>query len=660
MTCRYLKFNHGSEIPTHIIVFYASVQAASIPGKISLLSVKLDRFAAEEWRRRDGAWYQMCRFHSDDPAKLWDFVGAVTQRKKPPWLFGSGVGVALEVLKFWELVENGTVELWPKPGQEKQQRWKRWRPILMIDRLPTYLRVQFNGVPLKIVDVQNYAAMTWEEGYLDQLADAGPIPLGPHVAGHVAADPVENCRVVGEHIRELMDRWQALNLGTWQATPASLAMCAYRHWLTQEKKRAAERTRKHFTAITSRAPRSRVVIHDDKEAKRLERRAYFGGEAQAFRIGPIDEMVYEVDVCAAYPWAASSRPMPYALHKRFDQVNPAWLLSMLDCYGAIAEVQIAGPWTEYPCRYLPTDGKGYRIINVDRDGLASWAEERVIYPEGIYRTVLCGDELHDALEAGHVAQVFGGSLYRMGDIFSGFFQEWFERRHLPDGQADPVMNDLSKMVSNSLIGKLGQMAQTWVPVPWVSGQKPWGTYLAVDLSTRKLATFRSLAWHVERRGKREELDSTAVFIPAFVCSALRHRMRCLRRSLPADSVIIQDTDGLIVTRAAKAILERGKGLLGSGMGDLRYAGEFPSCNVLGPKHYRIGEKWVLAGIHRGADVMPSGLFTQVTVEVLRARMTGWPHGLAIAQETHGEVKPSDLGRFRLAKGRTAPLLLGLE
>ena len=125
----------------------------------------------------------------------------------------------------------------------------------------------------------------------------------------------------------------------------------------------------------------------------LERRAYFGGRSEAFRLGNIDGgPFYKLDINSMYPSVMVDAPVPLALKAVYSYVSKAELRAALRSSLVVADVEVQTEDPIYP-----------RVI----DG-------RLCFPVGRFTTSLCTPELRYALNRGHIARVGGMATYRGG------------------------------------------------------------------------------------------------------------------------------------------------------------------------------------------------------------------------------------------------------
>ena len=105
--------------------------------------------------------------------------------------------------------------------------------------------------------------------------------------------------IVERALEELLRWWSANDYGKFRWTAPGLAMAAYRH----------------------RFMRQEITFHDHQNVRQLERQSYFGGQLEAYWIGPIKQKVWQYDVVSLYPAVMRGNLYPVRL-RDFDLATP--------------------------------------------------------------------------------------------------------------------------------------------------------------------------------------------------------------------------------------------------------------------------------------------------------------------------------------------------
>lgn len=656
---RFLKFNHGSETPVNIAAVWALPEPVDRRSTGRNVAVNAVAYGGCASRLEKGQATRKETFAGTDRQSLWDWIAARTRKREPLWVFTHSGPAQVDHWALWEQIEDGAISFWKTAATTKENGRGNWRGYICSGPDPFYLKFRLHGHSVKVVGVENYARKPLEEfvPYLLEpphdkpFDDNFPWALSQHCEGVATA--------LHDWAVKLMQSWRENDIGTFQPTAGKLAMCAFRHHVAKSLN-STPRSRSPATSPASKPVACcRLRIHDDDDLKILERRAFFGGEAQAFRVGELKGPFYYLDVRSFYPHLATEYPLPIAARKPFGPENPAWLLAQLDCFGAVADVEICGLWAEYPYRMnIPLKGP-YRPLEGDYGGLRGGPGEMVIYPTGCYRTVLCGMELEQALRKGEVRRVFGGCTYIMGNPFGDYFKQWWDARVRAAASGDAPRAELAKMMSNSLLGKFAQRAARWIDVKEMRSPIPWGDWYATADVGAVNGHFRSIGWHTQARQAPAEIDGTFIALPAFVTAYGRVWMRELRSSLPAGSVVLQDTDGMIVDERGMEAITSHPAYMAARMGAITLKGQFETMTVWGPRHYRADDAWVMSGVKGGSLATGPGTYAELLTLYLGAPFAKLSPGQSLKRLQDVSIRPELLGRMVRPDGSTHPVIMGV-
>jgi len=369
-------------------------------------------------------------------------------------------------------------------------------------------------------------------------------------------------------------KWVADNdMGMFRYTAPAQAMSAYRH----------------------RFMHHGILLHDNPAVKQLERRSYFGGRTEVFRMGKLGTTVHQLDVNALYPSVMASGYFPCKLKRYEQRLSYLSLLPDIDYDGSIAEVALTTPEPLFPIR----------TPNV------------IIYPTGDFRTTLAGTELGYAKHHGYIRAVRSWSEYELAPLFADWVAELWAMRSLYRREGNTLYAEFAKKLMNSLYGKFGQLAHEWEDTTEEKAVEPWSSWTVLDMTTGKRTRYRSVGWDVQRQVERRiftvretieqgipttelteesaELEGTFPAISAFVTAAGRMRMNSLRAMAGKRNVFYQGVDGLMVTQDGLKNLDDMGQLGTSELGLLRLEMSTDSGEIFGCSDYTLADKVVLAG-----------------------------------------------------------------
>lgn len=475
---------------------------------------------------------ELCRF--SESRDLWDWVHGMETMRRPVWVFAHNLGFDLTVSGFWDIFDSGrysTRDVWPVAdfgvfGSPKKRR--KWRGTVVLTDPPTILSLRSAKGSLRLVDSCNY--------YFGPLGEMGKsLGLEQRPAPHRSApDAVwfDRCEydvtILERAVCGWIDRWSAMDCGTWKPTASGLGYSSWRKLLSGEK-----------------------VIPDQSEKQvAFARGAYYGGQTEVFFSGSVwpqnDETdktftavagtetdvprgpVYYLDVHSFYPSIMAGEKFPCKFLRYTYQPTLAETVARSQFELPIALVQIRSESETYPVRH-----KG-----------------RLIFATGDFCTWLAGPELIPAIMRNHVARVIEVAWYQPADLFSRFVAKWLAARRECRDRGDKAGEMFCKLIMNSLSGKFAQKKVVWADRPELAPLVRFGQWDHFDVDARKMIRFRSIAGCVqEHTGLGEGRDSFPS-ISAFITSYGRERMRNLRALCPPRSVIYQDTDSLMCLPSA--------------------------------------------------------------------------------------------------------------
>lgn len=347
--------------------------------------------------------------------------------------------------------------------------------------------------------------------------------------------------------------------------------------------------------LRSDASSRALCTHNDDDVHRLERCAAHGGRASVWYCGEVGANtghrepstlessgvhvarthgpVTHVDVTSMYPALLRDRTYPLSLRHVYGEMRPSDVLGLADGGGVIARVTVRSTAGEYPHR------RG----------------DRTIYPIGTFTTTLAGPDLSRLRHDGEILKVHMVAVYNMGRPFQGAMTKLLDERGRAKLCGDKDASAFAKLVANSLGGRLALHQGGWVRDSERDEPGRWGEYHSMSTVTGTGIRWRYLCGACWRWDDTKEARGPHTSAFAYLTAYGRQRMRAIRESLPARSVVSQDTDGLYLLQTAVDAL-RAEGISGeSSPGQLRITASADSGRWYGPRHYRFGAQWVLSG-----------------------------------------------------------------
>lgn len=421
-----------------------------------------------------------------------------------------------------------------------------------------------------------------------------PTTLGP------SDEWMEYCRrdveILEKSVVRTLLTWEQGECGPWGPTAATLAYSYFRR---------------------RSLPQEEIEIHTNDTALAYERWGYFGGEVvngwvgevidDCFYGGPPSELphgdtfirsgpIYLLDVNSLYPSVMATDLMPARLGTYLRGSDFVDALLGRQKWVGVAYVRINAEWCDYPVRVDPESLTPILRGDQSPDQVPFPKGSRTIYARGRFWSVLSGQELVQALRAGHIDEVFGGFLYHPTTCFRTAVHELWKRKADAEVRGDKVDRRFWKSILNSLYGKFGQKGDSWVDCDSATLCSLWGEWLAYDVDAKQLTRYRSLAGCVQKLVPAPDSAAAIPAIAACVTAGGRARMREMREIAGILQTLYQDTDSLHVTPDGyDALCEAGL-VSQTDLGMLKIERIITSALYLGQKQYRVNGQWVLPGL----------------------------------------------------------------
>lgn len=627
---RWVKPAKGSYAPRCFVAVV--VEGRPIPGTVTAAGedVRWDHAAMAVTRYRYGRWSDPVVFEPRDGEHLIESVEAQAQSGKGTWVVAPIASYALTL--------SGFFTRWDRLGVQ----WRR-RGGLAAGAATTPTPTEhsagetphgddlrrFNSAPASpgyIVstcitrgnpDIVRYSigdrTLTWVSGHQYWAASEDGIaamlrPAGKGGAGSSAESPAttrsaaERAVLWAHAMSRLADWWRRVDGGPWSATMGGLAMSYFRHRLK---------------------PKS-VLAHQEPDAREVEERALFGGQASTWcyadigvrptraedgsRQPPagdyprIDGDLEHWDIASMYPTILATEPFPDRLLFIRDHPSMDRLKDELRDRGVIADVTLSTDRPDYPYR----------------------DEDRVIWPVGQYRTCLVGPELRRAVDAGHVLHVHRSVSYRMGRPFAEAAGSLLKLRREAYKVGDKAWETLVKNLSNSFAGKLAQKRFDWVAQPNKAPMQAWGEWVQLDAKTERRHVYRAAAGLVWERSPPKHNGRPLASCFCFLTAYGRELMRQLRALIPADRVASMDTDGLWIIRPTAYLWSKVRRAAAARGYILRRTAGATAARFYGARHYWTSKGWVLAGYHEPRRIGRGLTFEDVQTHIPQASLERGP------------------------------------
>lgn len=326
----------------------------------------------------------------------------------------------------------------------------------------------------------------------------------------IAARCHADTEILKRAVLQMMDWWDANDLGHWTVTGPGQAWQTYKRTL---------------------GPRQ-VVIDHDPAILELERAAVYGGRRDVFRVGPLPPGRYgEIDYTAAYPTIAAEYPLPARAACEVNDYHRAQAMKGRVSPGMLAEVTICTPRPRWPVRI----------------------GGRVFYPTGRFRTTLAAPDIQAAADAHCLEAVHEGWLFTLTSHLRDWARLVLSWVNDKTGKIPGVVKIWAKAASRFAIGKYAQKG--WRTERYYGPPcEGWQIEQCADgwTGTKGVMTGVNGEWWLSWADQRGEHERPAVL--AFIESHTRRRLGDIIESPYGPAVFQCDTDGVMVSHTLLAQL----------------------------------------------------------------------------------------------------------
>jgi len=330
---------------------------------------------------------------------------------------------------------------------------------------------------------------------------------------------------------------------------------------------------------------TKIYIHNNEQAIRLERESYKGGRVESFFLGELkDDNYYMLDVNSLYPFVMRNNVYPVKYKRISHKSTPDSLRNAIKTQSITARVLIE------------TDEPIYAV-----------RRERCIFPIGRFWTVLTTPELKHALDRGHIKKVTDCVIYEQESIFKSYVDKFYAMRQEFKSAGVAEYEELCKKMLNSLYGKFGQKGEEWTKIGECPNE-PDREELVFNMDGRRVTKLRYLLGQVfTMTGVGECFDSFPA-IAAHVTGYARMYLWQLMQDAGWGNYFYCDTDSLIVNEVGLCRLQ--KRISKSLLGGLKIDRRGSTVLLRGLKDYSFGAKTVIKGVRINAVRVKEGVYTQ--------------------------------------------------
>ena len=582
---RYIKVNHAVEAPRNIVIVAVASKRHEDTGIGTTGVESLRAWCATRVRMEGIRQTRTVAASGETTASFWGYLASVSDSSRRTWVFSHNLSRVFTLLGGWIELDEDRLTLKPlkrKPKDGQVIGDNSWCGKLVIDGQVNFIVCRNERKTYTFVDTMNYwPRHLWEIG-----ADNGIPRLAPPAADaapETVLASIERDRDIIKHaVVDLITRWTADNCGVFMPTAAGLAFNNWRH---------------KCDVLTPDGKNIDVVCMPDHPSHDLERRAYYGGRVQPFKVGELTGPLYHVDCNSLYPFVMmhNSFPRRYS-HAKFGP-KPADVEASSGVYGIVADVRIRTRSRAYPIR---VNGEPYHC-------------------RGTYWTVLAGPEVLRAVKSGHVERFGRVQYYSLAPIFRSWVGYWFRRKRLAlaGRRIDKGGAEFASLILKALSGKFAQHGRRWTDLPervpverwggWIGrqpdnhcavrSQQQTGSDCTEDAGDNSgdWCHYRGIAGHTQYLATDGEPSHAFPAITAFITAHGRDYMESIIGHLPADSVYYMATDSLIVSQAGYDCLDALGLLHPTDLGKFKLKGRHERGEIFGANYYELDGELTVAG-----------------------------------------------------------------
>jgi len=592
----YLRKNAQKEQPTHLIFYDTETNETDINFKESKHTLKLG-VACYVLNRRNGSKNTEEWMTFTKKEEFWDFVEKKAYSKTKLYVFAHNQ-------QFDFMIVDGFREL-------KKRGWeiKNW----FIDSRIFILRVFKGNKTIILLDTYNYLQIT-----VKSMGNKLNLPKLEIDFNNCNMKELEvyckrDVEIIKEFMLHFLNFMKKYNLGNFKSTIASCSFSAYRHRFLNKK----------------------VLIHADEEATKLERESYRGGRTEAFFIGQKQgETFYKLDINSLYPFIMRNNEFPVRLIKVKENPSLEALSTALEEYLVIADVE------------FETDE---RCIAVRK--------ERLIFPIGKIRAVLCTPELKYLLKKGFIKRVFKYALYRGDYLFNDYIDYFYALRKEFKKKGATMDNYLAKLFMNCLYGKFGQRNSDYI---YLGKSNDRDTIIETyyNMNTGKKTTLYSIMGNKYLKGDKKEAIDSFVAIASHVTAYARMYMYKLIQICSLKNVYYCDTDSIITNQVGYDNLR--DYIDEYELGKLKVEEKADFLEIWNVKHYKFGEALKIKGIKRNAVQTEKMTFVQEQFLKIRTLLRKGIFGTVIVRKVTKRLKTAYKKGIVTLSGNVEPFEIDWE
>lgn len=335
-----------------------------------------------------------------------------------------------------------------------------------------------------------------------------------------------------------------------------------------------------FNAYRHRFMPEEIWLHDNPKAIALERAGYYGGRVECLKVGMFHGDFYGYDINSMYPFVMREHTFPVKL------IGIRKRNSIADVRRLIEDYTLIGEFT----------------INTTKPVFPAVLNNNLLFPVGMYKTVLSTPEIQYALDHDLLVAAGDIAVYQKANIFKEYVTFFISKRQEAKQAGNRVFDFLFKLFGNSLYGKFGQKSENWERQ---GDYDPMEIKLleVINADTKKKETYKIFGGSIFQKMDEEEAFNSFCAIAAHVTAYARMLLWSYIELCGWENVYYMDTDSLFVNEIGHQKLQAAGVTDNTEIGKMKLEKTGNKLTVNAPKDYIFAGEVKMKGVTRGSQAV---------------------------------------------------------
>lgn len=344
------------------------------------------------------------------------------------------------------------------------------------------------------------------------------------------------------------------------------------------------RASQSLTAFRHRFMNHSIFIHTEPDAQKLERDGYFGGRTECGFIGkPKGGPFVFLDVNSMYPHVMRNNLYPVKLIGYSDNPTLQELINWNGKAAIMAEVSLDVRVPAYATRFA----------------------NKIMFPVGKIRTVLCSGGISLALSRREIVKVHRLAIYERAPIFTKYVDYYYCLKEKYTAEGNTVYRTMVKLFLNSLYGKFGEKRWIETITEDIEAFEP-SSEICIDLVTHKRWKETHMFGVKIVQEKEENGPRSFTAIAAHVTEYARLLLWSIISGLGSSKVLYCDTDSICIRESDLHLVKYPINPLA--LGSLSIDKRAKEFTIYGPKDYDIDGVRRTKGVPKSATKIAPNTF----------------------------------------------------